>query len=404
MSSARSSVCSPRPANSPSEEGVSPLRIAIVTSSYPLKEIDGQAAAGLFVRDFAAAVANEGHEVHVVTQNKGEGCSFSPSGVRVHCYDWPGKDRPLSSLNPKNPRDAWTAFRYMKSGTRALLGLHAEAPIDHVLAMWAVPGGVFASAMHKREGVSYSVWCLGSDIWTYGKLPVLKNVVSNVLKGATHRYADGLKLRDDAIKLSNADISFMPSSRAIACQPYASAERKQGPTRFQFVGRYDRVKGVDVLLQAMRLYLDAGNTGTLSMLGGGAMDDEVRALAKELDILDHVTIGGYADGEEVRRAILAADALVIPSRNESIPLVLSDALQLGKPVIVSDVGDMGDLIRETPAGLVVRPDDAAGLAGALADFSASDVDRFDIEVAALAERFNIKNTARRFLADIAGGR
>lgn len=382
---------------------MSPLRIAIVTSSYPLKEIDGAAAAGLFVRDFAKALADEGHDVHVVTQDKGEGCSYSPKGVTVHPFRWSGNQRPLSSLKPTNPRDAWIAFRYMKAGTRALLDLHAESPVDHVLSMWAVPGGVFAQALNKREGVPYSVWCLGSDVWTYGKLPVLKNVVANVLKGAAHRYADGLKLRDDAVALSGTDISFMPSSRAIVSNPNAPTERKPGPTRFQFVGRYDHVKGVDVLLHAMRDYLDEGHSGTLNMIGGGAMDDEVRALAKELDLLDHVTIGGYADGEAVWAAILAADALVIPSRNESIPLVMSDALQLGKPVIVSDVGDMGDLIRETPAGLVVEPGDAHSLFAALAEFEASPKDRFDEAVAQLAEKFNIRGTAKRFLADIAGG-
>jgi len=168
------------------------LRIAIVTSSYPLKEIDGQAAAGLFVRDFAAAVASQGHEVHVVTQNKGNGCSFSPKGVTVHCFDWLGGDRTLSSLKVSHIKDVRAANSYLASGKRKLCQLHNETPIDHVLAMWAVPGGLLARALCKRCGVPYSVWCLGSDIWTYGKIPILKSRVAGVLRSASFRYADGL--------------------------------------------------------------------------------------------------------------------------------------------------------------------------------------------------------------------
>lgn len=376
------------------------VRIAIVTSSYPLAEIDGAAAAGLFVRDFAHELAKNNHEIHVITQDKGEGCSYSPSGVTVHCFKWPGKGRPLSSLNPWNPLDALAGFRFLKSGTRELLSLHERAPIDHVLAMWAVPGGIIAGALRKKHDVPYSVWCLGSDIWTYGKLPLLRAIVSNVLQSATNRYADGLKLKHDAEKLSDSTVEFLPSSRATVRDGLVPLGDGRPSPRFQFVGRYDRVKGVDVLLQAFRRYVDAGGSGTLHMIGGGAMDQQIRELHKELKLTDRVEISGYADGDEVRARVRGADCLLIPSRNESIPLVFSDALQLGTPVIASDVGDMGDLLRQTPAGIVVQPEDIEGLAQALRDFERSGLEQYEAEVGSLAGTFDITQTAKRFLADV----
>ncbi|GAB5497397.1 MAG: hypothetical protein Phyf2KO_24770 [Phycisphaerales bacterium] len=379
------------------------MRIAIVTSSYPLAEIDGAAAAGLFVRDFAHELAKNDHEIHVITQDKGEGCSYSPEGVTVHCFKWPGKARPLSKLNPRNPLDAYAAFRYLRSGRKALFDLHDQSPIDHVLGMWAVPGGFIANRLMKFRQVPYSVWCLGSDIWTYGKIPVLNQLVVGVLHNAKRRYADGLRLREDAHRLAFCDIEFMPSSRAISREGVEPVGMDRASPRFQFVGRYDMVKGVDVLLQAMRMYLDRGHTGSLRMLGGGAMDDEVRAMARDLDLLEAVHIGGYADGSEVVASILGCDALVIPSRNESIPLVFSDALRLGKPVIASDVGDMGDLLREVPAGLIVPPEDPEALADAFEEFADAPPGRFTSEVEALGRRFEIESTARRFLRDIGAG-
>ncbi|RNC82817.1 MAG: glycosyltransferase [Phycisphaera sp.] len=376
------------------------MRIAIVTSSYPLAEIDGAAAAGLFVRDFAHELAKNNHEIHIITQDKGEGCSYSPKGVTVHCFKWPGKGRPLSSLNPWNPFDAFAGFRFLKSGTRELLSLHERSPVDHVLAMWAVPGGIISGALRKEHNVPYSVWCLGSDIWTYGKLPMLRAVVSNVLQGSTNRYADGLMLKHDAEEISNRPIEFLPSSRAVFRDGLAPLGTDRQSPRFQFVGRYDRVKGVDVLLQAFRRYIDKGGSGTLHMIGGGAMDQEVRELHKGLNLTERVEISGYADGDEVRARVRSADCLLIPSRNESIPLVFSDALQLGTPVIASDVGDMGDLLRQTPAGIVVQPEDVDGLAQALRAFEQTGPELYAAEVNSLAGTFDITQTAKRFLSDI----
>lgn len=379
------------------------VRIAIVTSSYPLAEIDGAAAAGLFVRDFAHELAKNNHEIHVITQDKGEGCSYSPKGVTVHCFQWPGKGRPLSSLKPWNPLDALAGFRFLKSGTRELLSLHEHAPVDHVLAMWAVPGGIIAGALRKKHGVPYSVWCLGSDIWTYGKLPLLRAVVSNVLQSATNRYADGLKLKHDAEGLSSCPIEFLPSSRAIVRDGLVPLGIDRKSPRFQFVGRYNHVKGVDVLLRAFRKYVGAGGSGTLHMIGGGSMDQQIREMHKELGLTERVEISGYADGDEVRARVQSADCLLIPSRNESIPLVFSDALQLGTPVIASDVGDMGDLLRQTPAGIVVQPEDVDGLAQALGEFERSGPKQYEAEVRLLAGTFDITQTAKRFLSDIGAG-
>lgn len=376
------------------------MRIAIVTSSYPLAEQDGAAAAGLFVRDFVHELAKQGHETHVVTQDKGAGCSYSPRGVEVHCFSWPGGPRPLSSLKPTNPFDALAGFRYLKSGVRTLLELHDQAPVDHVLAMWAVPGGIIAGTLLKKRGVPYSVWCLGSDIWTYGEIPFIREIVAQSLRNATHRYADGLKLQQSASTLSGEEVAFLPSSRAVERAGLQPVGTERSSPRFQFVGRYDRVKGVDILLRAFRVYLDEGGSGSLHMIGGGAMDDEVRALHKELRLDRHVVISGYADGPEVKARILGADCLLIPSRNESIPLVFSDALQLGVPVIASDVGDMGDLLRETRAGIVVRPEDVEGLAQALSAFEQTGNEPYAEHVQTLARTFDITHTAGRFLSDL----
>jgi len=65
-----------------------------------------------------------------------------------------------------------------------------------------------------------------------------------------------------------------------------------------------------------------------------------------------VTIEGPVDEYRMAALLEKCDTLIIPSRVESIPVVLSDALQVGCNVIVSDVGDMGPLVRSYQAGIV----------------------------------------------------
>ena len=76
------------------------VNVVLVTSSYPLNPDDAEAAAGLFVRDLALAVAHQGHAVRVLTQARA-GTRHDDPELRVERYAWSG-DRPLSTLRSRH--------------------------------------------------------------------------------------------------------------------------------------------------------------------------------------------------------------------------------------------------------------------------------------------------------------
>jgi glycosyltransferase involved in cell wall biosynthesis len=78
-----------------------------------------------------------------------------------------------------------------------------------------------------------------------------------------------------------------------------------------------------------------------------------------------VFLHGYATPHMVVSMMKAADYLVIPSRVESIPLVFGDAMQCGLPVVATDVGDLGLLIRLKEVGWVVGEPTVEALATGL---------------------------------------
>ena len=377
------------------------LKIWIITSSFPLNPRDSSAAAGLFVRDFALALSELGHRVTVVAPDKEPGEKEDPPGVSVRWFPWKGSRAALAYLKPYKPKDAIAMLSLFWQSGKMLDELMASQRPDHVMAMWAVPAGYFARRIKKRFGVPYTTWCLGSDIWTYGRYPLFKRVVRAVLRNSDLIYADGLRLAEDVSRLAGRECPFLPSSRRLDRRRIQPAADRERGTRFLFVGRYAPVKGVDVLLEAMARFLHGNHRGHLYMFGGGPWEQEVRSRAAGSDLRGHVTVGGYADEETYVANLAACDCFVIPSRMESIPVVLSDAVQMGKPLIVTDVGDMGRLLREYPAGLVVPAEDPGALSESMVKMATEDRARYTLHVTSLAEQFDLAHVARRWAEDVA---
>jgi glycogen(starch) synthase len=118
---------------------------------------------------------------------------------------------------------------------------------------------------------------------------------------------------------------------------------------------------------------------------------------------DRIAFLSSQPGEVIAGYMARCDCLVIPSRNESIPIVFSEALQAGLPMLVTDVGDMGELARRHGLSAPILPADPGALATAMKGFIA---DR-DAEVLAyrkarneLLQIFDVGATADRYLAAI----
>jgi glycosyltransferase involved in cell wall biosynthesis len=373
------------------------MKVWVLTSSFPSNPQDARAAAGLFVADFAVALAEAGHEVTVVTPDKQPGDKRDPPGVRVHWFPWLGGRKTLSSLKPYHPGDVLAMISLFRRGARALEDLYQRAAPDHVLAMWAAPSGILATLLKRRRGVSVTTWCLGSDIWTLGRYPILRGVVKRVLRASDLVFADGLQLAADAQELGGRPCGFMPSCRRLHRELARPLDLDGSGARFLFIGRYAAVKGADVLLEAMAEFARREPSGHLYMFGGGPLDAQVRQRAARPDLRGRVTIGGYADEAVAVAHLAATDCVLIPSRMESIPVIFSDALQMGRPLIVSDVGDMGTLLRKHPAGLIVPPEDASALCAAMQQMAARDRGRYTPRIQELAAQFDVAKVAAEWI-------
>ena len=366
-----------------------------MTSSYPANSAD---YSGAFIPGFAAALARSGAEVTVLTPDKA-GAKEACSTHDVRWFRWSGASKPLVDFKLGSPSDLASIVSLLRSGTAALRALIDEKRIEHCLSLWAVPSGYLAWRA-CRGRVPYSVWALGSDIHTWARRPLVGSLVRRVLRDASHRFADGLALAEEVRWISGLDCEFMPSTRKLPA-PAAINLPERRVTRFLFVGRLEPVKGADVIVDATLALLGRGVDAALTMCGTGSMESELRRRVETAGAQGRIEFLGSRPADFIAAYMAASDCLVIPSRMESIPIVFSEALQAGIPLLVTDVGDMGELARRDGLHPPVPAADVQALASAMEDFARdleTERDRYRAARERLLPVFDLQSTADRFLS------
>lgn len=125
------------------------------------------------------------------------------------------------------------------------------------------------------------------------------------------------------------------------------------------VGRLERVKGHDLLIEAMAAL---SSSPLLFIVGDGSCRSELEQLALSLGIASRVRFLGHCDN--VAQILPAFDVLCQPSRAEGLPLAVLEAQASGVPVVATDVGDLASAVCPV-SGRLAAPENVAALAAAL---------------------------------------
>jgi len=375
------------------------MTILIITSSYPA--LYRESFAGAFIEALAEALVQQGCRVYIVTQCTGAVVYRDPPGIAVHRFAWSGRSKPLANLSLG--KDAINMFSYFRSGCRVLHQLVTSVSIDVTLCAWTLPSGLFGWYLKRRHGIPYLTWSLGSDIWKYAYNPITRRLLKRLFDTSLKNYADGYDLIEQIDAISSTGASFLSTTRILPPADHTQVTVAEGKTIFLFVGRYHRNKGPDLLLDAIRLLNDSAQHHTVfHFFGTGDMQAHLQSQVQATGLQHHVTINGPISAAVLSAYLETVDYLVIPSRIDSIPVILSDALQKRCPVIVTDVGDMGRVVSEHRAGYVVTPEDPLVLAQVI-EQAYLQRDRHEPGMKALYRMFNVEENANRLLRDIRAG-
>jgi L-malate glycosyltransferase len=124
------------------------------------------------------------------------------------------------------------------------------------------------------------------------------------------------------------------------------------------VGRLSPVKRVDVFIDALA---HAGNTGLRGVIvGDGPSGQELRGKAQKAGAAERICFAGWQS--DVHRWLRRSRAFILTSDSEGLSQAMIQAMLCGLPVIVSDVGDLKDLVVNGRNGFLVNPGDVDGFA------------------------------------------
>lgn len=161
-------------------------------------------------------------------------------------------------------------------------------------------------------------------------------------------------LTEQAAMLGRNDVIVIPNGI-----PYKKIRKvcegvQKIPGRILFVGRLEKMKGVDTLLNAFAHVSD--KTAHLRIIGSGSQMCILKKMANDLGIADRVTFTGYIPHERIIDEYARAQIFCGLSRSEALGNVFIEALAAGCVVIATRIGGIRDTIQEGINGLKIPPD------------------------------------------------
>jgi glycosyltransferase involved in cell wall biosynthesis len=139
---------------------------------------------------------------------------------------------------------------------------------------------------------------------------------------------------------------------------------------FGFIGRLDiYTKGLDTLIEAFEILIDKTPNAQLWIIGDSKEKDDLEQKIRTKNLEHSILLFGSKFGIEKDVLLSKMDVFVHPSRNEGLPLSVIEAASFGKPCVVTDTTNIGDLITEYGAGKTIYTQNSKELEVAMSSLS-----------------------------------
>ncbi len=165
-------------------------------------------------------------------------------------------------------------------------------------------------------------------------------------------------LKQRAVDVENFDTSrihIIPNGVDLPTRPPRLPVPHDGPPRLLFVGKLEKIKGPDLLFDALGLLGREESVVELSVVGTGSLKKTLQDRAERLRP-HRITFQGFCHGRELKRLYEWADIVVVPSRYDSFPLVVLEAMAARRPLVATAVGGIPEILSAPRNALLVDPD------------------------------------------------
>jgi len=284
---------------------------------------------------------------------------------------------------------SWKAYKYSKK-------LISQKKYNLIHAFFGIPCGYIA---YKLK-IPYIVSLRGSDV--PGHNPkfniiyfLLGSLIKKVWKNATFLIANSQDLRRTALAFYHQDyISVIPNG--IDSKKFFPNNKKsfEKTTKFLYAGRLNKIKGIDVLLEAFDQYSQKNKWCTLTIIGDGPLN---QSLQNKYKLNFQIIFLGRKNPEEMPNIYRNHDIFILPSLNEGMSNTILEAMASGLPIITTDTGGNKQLIKNN--GLIIPKNDITALKQAFEKFYDNHqlINSMGQQSRQLAIYYDWSNTAKDYL-------
>ncbi len=152
--------------------------------------------------------------------------------------------------------------------------------------------------------------------------------------------------------------------------------------KFCFVGWMIKEKGIYEIIEALEILLPKYQI-FFTFVGGGTLVEEIREIIINRGWERNVSALGWLSQQDRDEVIANSDVFVLPSYAEGFPMSLIEAMTVGLPAIVTDVGAVADSLHDKINGILIPPRDAQALANAMEFYFTNPTAVSDHSLAAL---------------------
>jgi glycosyltransferase involved in cell wall biosynthesis len=311
---------------------------------------------GLFrhVADLSRGQAARGHQVGVIVDE----LTGSERADTILATLTPSLALGLTRV-PMSRHVGWSDVGAWRHVTRRLANTNADIVHGH-----GAKGGAYARLTDGRAMRVYTPH--GGSLHFSGRSPagMLYLQVERILEPRTELFVFESTYAERMFRARIADPSGAVRTihNGLSNTEFSPTELAPRPTELVFIGELRRLKGVDVLIEAMGRLAQSGRPVRASIVGEGPDAEAFRALSHKHGVVELVDFMGPLPS---RKALGQGRIVIVPSLAESLPYIVLEAAAAGIPVIATAAGGIPEIFGPD-AFRLIPPGDAIALAAAIA--------------------------------------
>jgi glycosyltransferase involved in cell wall biosynthesis len=304
------------------------------------------------------ALADRGYSLGIFTLNKAD-TPWYKDHVNIRVFDHQALPRKAFGGN------AMSKLVYLKAVTelrRVILDFKPDIIHAHYATSYGLLGA--RSGFHP---LGISAW--GSDVMDFPDRSIMHRfLLKNNFKKADLILATGQTISESIHRITNQKVEIV--SFGVDTAVFSPGPKSHGYTEEDLVigtvKSLEEVYGIDILLKAFAMLKQWHPALPLKLLivGGGSKENEYRSLAGQLGIAEQTHFAGKVSFQEVPAYHNCLDIFANLSHNESFGVSVLEAAACGKPVVLSDIGGLKEVVLPQITGIPVLPGDTEAAAKA----------------------------------------